>query len=146
MDILPKKFDIVSFIGKVTEPLFFLGSKFAAPYEAIFLLPEPICKSCGTRILPEKTICHNCNKTFKHSFLENVFAAAIMVHVDKEDKKREAAYKLADFNSRRQCKKHGFQKTITLPKDGKEIVCCIHCLAEVMATPIRCGGKDYKND
>jgi ribosomal protein L40E len=111
--------------------------------EMLFLLPEPLCKSCGAHIPPEFNDCPKCGKRFKWSLREKIARVLIMSYVTKEFAKEEAARALTDFKAKRWCKRHGFQRTLTLPKDGKEIVCCIKCLAIAMAKPIRCGGKDY---
>lgn len=113
--------------------------------EAIFLLPEPLCKSCGTHVPPEVEHCPQCGKKFKWSLREKIARAAIMAYVSKEVVREEAANVLAEFNARKWCRIHGFQRTLTLPKDGREIVCCTHCLAHAMVQPAK-PRSDYERD
>ena len=111
--------------------------------EAIFLLPEPLCKSCGTHIPPEVNACPNCKRAFHWSLREKIARAAIMAYVSKEIVREEAAQVLAELKARKWCKVHGFQRTMTLPKDGREVVICIKCLATAMIQPVKPRG-DYE--
>jgi ribosomal protein L40E len=111
--------------------------KFDAPYEALFLLPEPICKSCGTKIPQDSEKCPKCGSLFEWSLREKLATAAILSYVAAEVVKEEADRVLREFKARKWCKQHGFQHTITLSKDGREIVVCIHCLAHAMLQPAR---------
>lgn len=113
--------------------------------EAIFLLPEPLCKSCGTHIPPEVNDCPKCGKPFSWSLREKLARAAIIAYVSKEIVRDEAARALAEFKARKWCKIHGFQRTLTLLKDGREIVCCTHCLAHAMVQPAK-PRSDYERD
>ena len=113
--------------------------------EAIFLLPEPLCKSCKIRVPPEVSDCPKCGKVFKWSLREKLARAMIMSYVSKEIVREEAAEALAELKARKWCKVHGFQRTLTLEKDGREIVCCIPCLAYAMAKPIH-RPSDYERD
>lgn len=117
----------------------------ATASEMLFLLPEPLCKSCGTHVPSEVEDCPQCGKKFKWSLREKIARAMIMSYVTKEFAKEEAARALADFKARKWCKIHGFQRTLTLEKDGRPIVCCIPCLAHAMLQPAR-PPTDYERD
>jgi hypothetical protein len=116
---------------------------FAAPYEAIFLLPEAVCKSCGTKIPPsdsgaDSSPCHKCGEIFHWSLLEKIATAAIMAHVAKDIVKEEAKHILHELKTRRWCKRHGFQHVLPLEHPpGMTREYCIHCLAYAMAKPIK---------
>ena len=122
---------------------------FDAPYEAIFLLPEPLCKSCGTKIPPsesgaDSSPCPKCGEIFHWSLREKVATAAILAYVASEVVGQEAKRVFDEFKARRWCKKHGFQRVLPLehpPGTTREY--CIHCIAHAMAQPARCPGKDY---
>jgi hypothetical protein len=92
--------------------------KFEAPYEALFLLPEAICKFCGTKIPPldseDPPTCLNCGKIFHWSILEKIIRTIIIYYVSKEEKKQQTKRILDEFNSKRWCKKHGFTKVLEL--------------------------------
>jgi RNA polymerase subunit RPABC4/transcription elongation factor Spt4 len=109
---------------------------FSAPYEAIFLLPEALCKSCKTKIPQDEKNCPKCGSVFEWSILEKVATAAILSYVAAEVVKEEAVRVLREFKARKWCNKHGFQRTLSLPKDGREIVCCTHCIADAMIMPM----------
>ena len=113
------------------------------PYEALFLLPEPLCKSCGTLVPPEMENCPQCGSIFEWSLREKLARAAIMAYFLAEVAKDEAARALAEFKARKWCRTHGFQRTLTLPKDGRELVCCIKCIAHAMIQPAKPRG-DYE--
>ena len=117
----------------------------ASASEMLFLLPEPLCKACGTHVPSEVKDCPQCGKEFKWSLREKIARWLIMSYVTKEFAKEEAARALAEFKARRWCKKHGFQRTLTLPKDGREIVCCVQCLATAMSQPAK-PRSDYEKD
>ena len=120
-------------------------SGFDPPYEDLFLLPEAVCKSCKTKIPQDEKNCPKCGRVFKWSLREKLATWLILRYVSKEAVKEEAARTLREFKARKWCRIHGFQRTLTLPKDGREIVVCTHCLANAMVQPIRCGGLDYKS-
>ena len=120
--------------------------KFDAPYEALFLLPEALCKSCGTKIPQDTENCPKCGSIFHWYLREKTAIEEIMAYVSAGDCKEEKARLLQEFKARKWCKKHGFQRTLTLPKDGKEIVVCIHCLAHAMIMPHRRPQSDYERE
>jgi len=117
----------------------------ASASEMLFLLPEPLCKACGTHVPSEVEDCPQCGKRFKWSLREKIARALILSYVTKEFAKEEAARLLADFKARKLCRIHGFQRTLTLEKDGRAIVCCIPCLASAMANPVR-RPSDYEKE
>ncbi|MCK9567547.1 hypothetical protein M0R72_01195 [Candidatus Pacearchaeota archaeon] len=114
---------------------------FDAPYEAIFLLPEPLCKSCGAKIPPsdsgaDSSACPQCGEIFHWSLREKVATAAIMAYVSAEVVKEEAARILREFKARRWCKRHGFQRVLPLEHPpGRTLEYCVHCIAVAMAHP-----------
>ena len=120
-------------------------SGFDAPYEAIFLLPDAVCKSCKTKIPQDEKNCPKCGRVFKWSLREKLATKLILSYVAKEAVKEEAARILREFKSRKWCKIHGFQRTLTLQKDGREIVCCTHCLAHAMVQSAKPRG-DYERE
>jgi predicted RNA-binding Zn-ribbon protein involved in translation (DUF1610 family) len=119
---------------------------FDAPYEALFLLPEALCKSCGTKIPPsddpkdgaDGDACPKCGEIFYWSLREKIATAAIMAYVSAEVVKEESKRILDELKSRRWCRRHGFQHVLPLEHPpGKTREYCIHCLAYAMAQPIK---------
>ena len=108
----------------------------SAPYESIFLLPSPVCKSCGTPIPEGTNTCSKCGETFQWPLREKAAISAIMAYVAAETVKEEAARILADFKARKWCKTHGFQKVLPLEKDGRVFEVCTRCIARAMVEPL----------
>jgi ribosomal protein L40E len=106
-----------------------------APYEAIFLLPSPTCKSCGTLVPVKDDNCPKCGEAFHWSLREKASIAGILAYVAAEAVKEEADRILADFKERWWCRTHGFQKILPLEKEGKVLEVCRQCLANAMASP-----------
>lgn len=110
---------------------------FDAPFEALFLLPEAICKSCGTKIPPDTKNCPECGLIFRWSFREKIARTLIMAYVSREIAQQEAARVLADIKSRRWCRIHGFQRVLPLERNGVVREYCTHCLAHAMVQPAK---------
>jgi uncharacterized protein (DUF983 family) len=114
-----------------------------APYESLFLLPTPRCKACGTDKPRDSGTCPKCGAPFRYSVREKLIIGLIFTTVFIEGVYRDTTRKISDFKARKWCSKHGFQRTLTLPKDGVELRICTHCLAAAMVKPLRCPGEDY---
>lgn len=68
----------------------------ATASEMLFLLPEPLCKSCGAHVPQELRDCPQCGKTFKWSLREKIARALMIPYIIKEFAKEEAARAIRD--------------------------------------------------
>jgi hypothetical protein len=109
---------------------------FADPYEVLFLLPQVKCKKCGTEISKDSEFCSKCGKKFKWSLREKLLIKYISWHIKQDIKEQKLEY----LKRKKNCKIHGLQNYLSLPKTNlitgeDHMDVCIVCLAKAMAEP-----------
>ena len=98
---------------------------------------------CGAEVPGPLKDCPSCGQAYKEPFLRKVGIGIATVWLVCHLAKEESSRHLRELRDKKWCKIHGFQRTLTLPKDGREVVICIKCLALAMVQPAKPRG-DYE--